>query len=164
MIKITPPTNRAHQQPAVMKWLLISITIFLIALTLVVIGALLYAQSYRFSFFPGVSIAHQPLKGQTHAQALAYWQNKADLFQNNGLIYLFGEKKITIEPIVTAINPDASYRMADFDVLKTVDQAYLAGRRQGYSSNLSEQLKLLLTGRDFPMAYALNEEILLTSL
>lgn len=158
------PENQNQPHLYLMKWLLKGLTIFLISLTLLAGSALAYSHRYRNNFFPGVKIAGQSASGQTQGAALDFWQNKIDQFQKNGLKYRYLEKEITLYPIMAATDPDATFRLIDFDVIGTVDAAYLIGRKHGYSSNFLNQLKALLFKINIPLKFNLNQESLINIL
>ena len=152
------PINKINfSPPLIMKWLLVSVTIFLIILTLIIIFAFSYAKAHSHDFFPGVTINGQPLKNLSHAQALEFWQNKVDDFVKQGLKYKFNDQAITIFPTLPATDPDVSYDLIHFEVLKTVDQAYLYGRQKGYSRNFLEQLKALAWSHNVDLEYQLDQ-------
>jgi len=164
MIKITPPNTDTARPFWLMKWLLLVVTIFLILTTATIACALLYTNSHRFNFYPGVKIAGENLSRLTHAQALEKLQTKADQFLRNGLQYQFNGKISTVYASWPATDPDASFPIINLDVLKTVDNAYMVGRQQGYTKNFLEQMSAIMFGKNFEIASDLNEEALLAAI
>jgi len=158
------PINTKYPLPLIMKWLLTFVTIFLIILTVLAIFAFSYAKANRYNFFPGVTINQQELKKLSHAQATENWQSQVDEFIKHGLKYKFNGEEITIFPTLPATDPDVSYQLIYFDVAETVDQAYLFGRKKGYSRNFWQQLKALIFGHNFPVKFQLDQEEFLTIL
>ena len=164
MIKIIPPTPNAVRPFWLMKWLLLIVTIFLILTTAVIAWALLYANAYRFNFYPGVKIADESLNKLTHSQALEKLQNQADQFLRNGLTYQFNNQTKVIYASWPTANADASLQIMNLDVFKTVNEAYLVGRQKGYTKNFIEQMQAMLFGKNFNIASELNEDALLAAI
>jgi len=150
--------------PSVMKWLLIIVTIFLILLTALLIFGLIFSHSYKNRFFPGVSVNHEPLGQLSHAQALKLWQARTDDFIKTGLKYRFEGKDTTIFPTLSASDPDVSFELVSFNVLETIDGAYLIGRSDGEIKNFSEQMAALIMGYDTSLIFKLNQPELLNAL
>ncbi|MFA6304560.1 MAG: VanW family protein [Patescibacteria group bacterium] len=129
------------------------VTIFLIVSTLVILAALTYAKTHATGFFPGVAINNQSLKNISLETATLNLQNKVDEFIKNGLNYRFNGQTINIYPAIAGSNPDTSYQLINFDVPATVEQAYLVGRKKGYTTNFKEQLLALVFGKNIGLNY-----------
>jgi len=164
MIKIIPPNTNAVRPFWLMKWLLLIVTIFLILTTAIIACALLYTNSYRFNFFPGVKIAGENLNKLTHAQALEKLQSQSDQFLRNGLTYQFNNQTSAVYASWVTANADASLQIINLNVLKTVDNAYMIGRQKGYTKNFLEQMQALIFGKNFKVTAELNEEALLIAI
>ncbi|HAH04344.1 MAG: VanW family protein [Parcubacteria group bacterium GW2011_GWA2_43_17] len=145
--------------PLLMKWLLSGVTIFLIAATAVIMLALIYDKAHELKFFPGVTINHQTLKKMSHAEAVNFFQNQVDDFTAQGLNYILEGKAINLLTTLPATSdPDVSHNLINFEVQKTVDEAYLYGRKQGYRMNFFNQMWSLIFGHDIPLKFNLQNK------
>ena len=68
----------------IMKWFLYIATIFLITATLVIMFALTYNKAHSFTFFKGVTINNQELKGLNKQVAITKFQKQVDEFLKQG--------------------------------------------------------------------------------
>lgn len=142
-----------------MKWLLYLVTIFLIILTLLIITAFTYIETYADRFFPGVKINNQSLSKLSHAQAINLFQEQVDNFTEQGLTYIFNNQKKIIHPTLPATSdPDVSYTIISFDVPKTAEAAYLVGRKKGYRKNFIEQMWALIFGYNLALKFEFNQQ------
>ena len=145
--------------PQFMKWLLYFVTIFLIVATLTIMVALIYDKIYDLKFFPGVKVNHISLKKMSHAQAVEFFQNQVDSFLEQGLNYTFDNKEIKILPTLSATSdPDVSHNLINFEIQKTIDEAYLYGRKQGYSTNFLQQMWARIFGHNLPLNFNFEAE------
>ncbi|MBT3690251.1 hypothetical protein HN800_00515 [bacterium] len=148
-----------------MKWFLYIATIFLITATLVIMFALTYNKAHSFTFFKGVTINNQELKGLNKQVAITKFQKQVDEFLKQGLVYNYQDQEIVIYPTLPATSdPDASYSLINFNIEDTINEAYLIGREEGYHLNFFKQMWALTFGKNISLNYELNKEELLNIL
>jgi vancomycin resistance protein YoaR len=147
-----------------MKWLLISVTIFLILLTLLAAFILIFSNAYKNRFFPGVAVNNESLGQLSHGEALKLWQSRVDDFIKTGLKYKFDGKETIIFPTLSASDPDVSFELVSFNVLETIDGAYLIGRSDGVIKNFLEQTGALILGYNTSLSFKVNQTELLSIL
>ncbi len=150
--------------PQIMKWLLKSVTIFLILATIFGLAALSYARFHKNRFFYGVTINGERISDLSYEQALNLWQNRVDNFIKQGLNYQFNGQIINLPPTLPSTDPDLAYELASWQVPQTVNRAYNVGRLKGYRRNFIEQLLALIFKKDIPLELKLNEAQLLAAL
>jgi len=142
-----------------MKWLLLSVTIFLILASALAIASVFYYKFYDYRFFPGVKINGQGLKGLNSGQAIEQLQQQADDFLQQGITYVFDEKKINISLLLMAeADPDVAIQLINFKIAETVDAAYHIGRGQGYTKNFWQQTKSLIFDANLPLVFEFYQE------
>jgi vancomycin resistance protein YoaR len=141
-----------------MKWLLIVVTIFLFILTIIGGAILAYPQIYHNRFFPGVKILNQPLSGLDNNQAVDWLQKQVDDFLHQDLIYQFRGEVVKIPLILQADDPDVSRKLVEYKIDETVQQAFGLGRGRNYLSNVIEQIKLYIFGRNLALQMDLDQD------
>lgn len=142
-----------------MKWLLLLVTIFLLLLTLLLILSVAYNNTYRWQFFPGVTINNQSMAKQNVGQAIAILQQQTDDFLQKGINYQYQNDTITIYPLLPiSSDSDIAQRLIDFQITETADTAFRIGHHQNYLSSLLEQFEAKIFGVNVPLQYEFYEE------
>lgn len=161
MAKKAKPT--AHKSPKGVKnlmfkkWLLFPAAIFLF-LTTAGGSALVFDQTFAQKIYPGIKVGQLVLGGKTKNQAQEALAEASKKFNEQGLIFTYQNRKITLTPIVTAAaDPDLSRTIFTLENQKTVDEAFNLGRDNDLLQNLKNQLKFLFSGSQIKLKYNFNE-------
>lgn len=129
-----------------------------ILVLLIVAGAvLIYPLIYRNKVFPGVKVGNISLGGKTYLEALDLLEAPLDRFNEEGLVFIFEEEKVVLEPTVVGTDIDSSYDIFTFDSNLTLKKVYNVGREKDYWSNLKEQFAALIYGRPVSLEYYFNK-------
>jgi len=121
--------------------------------------------SYAESFYPGVKINSLSLGGKTKPEVLERLKAIEAEIKKQGLKFIAEGQEIKIDPLViSTFSPDFARPLLIFDWQKTVDEAYTAGRGGNWPQNLKDQIKILIFGRQMPVAYNLDQPELINIL
>lgn len=139
------------------KWLMMVIAIFLLLLLLT--GAYLaYAIYYNNKFYPAVSIGELKVGGLSANAARLKLNSKIDDLNENGFVFILGNKMATILPLVTSWEGDLAYPVISFDAEKSLAIALNYGHSQNFFNNLKDSVAALLFSHNFPLFYNINED------
>jgi hypothetical protein len=118
---------------------------------------------FQNKFFPGAKIGNINLAGLSKQEAFQLVNDRVEKINQGGIkiSYQNGEQKeVNVININNLSDPDLSRTVLEFDVYKTVYEAYGLGRGDGVMSSLLEQLQLLLGGKKVEAKYVLDEDLL----
>ncbi len=126
------------------------ITALIIAVVLV--SGYLFETSYYHKFYPGVFIGGKYVGGETLAEAMSSFNEKAEVVRNNGLnITLVNQgktKNISIPAYQPGLSSDNSFEYYSLgDWQKKVNDAYQFGRTGQIWQRLGQQMSLVFTKR-----------------
>ncbi len=141
------------------KWLLMSITIFLVVVVLLTAVAWLYDLRYQDRIFPGIKIADIAMGDKSIEQARVLLQAKIDNLSDKGIIIVYQNKKYKILPLV-AVDKESSqvYELWSYDTDKIINRAYHLGRQGNFYKKSMDRLMLLLLNKKIKIDYKLNYE------
>lgn len=137
-----------------------AIFVVFICIIIFLIGALaVYSNTYQQKIFPGVTIGGNKISGLSFIETLDQVEQAIVKINNDGLVFIYDDTKLILEPRMTSIESGVSHEVFSFDVNMMVEDAYLVGRKGSYINKLKEQLAALLFGRDVIVDYSLDIEI-----
>ncbi|NUM25794.1 MAG: VanW family protein [Candidatus Buchananbacteria bacterium] len=146
------------------RWLIFAV-FFLVLVTVLITGVVVYEQSYAKKFYRGVKIGYLDVGGQSRQQVLGYLDSIEKNIQTKGLVFKTLEKEVVINPItITAADPDLAKPILTFDWNKTADEAWQVGRRSSWFGDLAAQAKALVSGTSVQISYNLDRAELLNAL
>ncbi len=145
-----------------------------IALLVVVAGAMgayaLFLNQYNNRIAPGVMVAGQSLAGMTYFEALDVMDQRAAALEEKGLAMEYagaGDQSEVMELSSLLLPNDAAgteIELYAVDVQRALDSAYAVGRSGVVVRDAQDQLAAALWGREFPIDYRLNTEVITTIL
>lgn len=139
--------------------LIIFLAVFLILIFLATTAGLAYEYTYRQKIYPGVKIGGFDISGQSPEDTLEKLVAFKDSVDKEGLTFVAEDKQVIVSPIISSpTDPDLNYRILTFDLEKTVTQAYSVGRGNSWNKNALDKLQILISKRNIPLSFELNEE------
>jgi len=141
------------------KWLLISVTIFLVVIILLSAVVWLYDVRYQDRIFPGIQVAGINMGDKNIEQARVLLQAKIDNLSDAGIVFSYDNKNYKLLPLV-AIDKESSqvYELWNYDVNKIVTKAYYLGRRGNFLQKNIDRLMFLLMNKKVMINYKLNAD------
>ncbi len=150
--------NERFKNKVLFKWLL-WIAIFLIAVVVFFVAIETYNYRYHQRVYPGVSLGEWAVGGKTREQARALLQAKVDRLTEEGIKIYYQDKTATIYPSsYAAIESGALYELWSYDLDKTTERLYNAGREQHGWVGWQEKLSALLGSKKITPDYYWNQE------
>lgn len=101
--------------------ILLVLTVFLLFVATLSVY-LNWHKNYRGKINPNVFIGSIDLSGKTVEEVEEIIAEKTNSFLEKGLILKYGEKLVTIDLLSDSFDPDLSYRLAFFEIEKTIDK------------------------------------------
>ncbi len=139
---------------------IILVAIFVI-LSIILSSFFIFESVYVTRFYPGTKIGNVDLSGLTREEALASLIEKTGKFDSEGIPVYFQSNRANQLKITSVIDsltdPDLSREIINFDVHKTVYEAFDFGRNGSWSSRISRQWLLFWHFKKFPIDYNLDE-------
>jgi vancomycin resistance protein YoaR len=118
-----------------------------------------YSNLYEQKIFSGVTIGRNKVEGLSYIEALDQIEQAIIEINDDGLMFIYNDTELILEPSMISIESGISYDVFTFDANMMVERAYLMGRNGSYLNKLQEQLSALLFGRDIPVEFFLDMEI-----
>ncbi|MBU0613427.1 VanW family protein [Patescibacteria group bacterium] len=137
-------------------------TIFVVLICVVVffvVVVAVYSNLYQQKIFPGITIGGNKVEGLSYIEVLDQIELAIIDINDDGLVFTYEDAKLILEPSMTSIESGVSYDVFTFNASTMVDQAYIIGRKGSYLNKLKEQSSAFLFGRDIPVEYFLDIEI-----
>ncbi|MFH1188038.1 MAG: peptidoglycan binding domain-containing protein, partial [bacterium] len=136
-----------------------------IILFLALIFILSFEIAYVYKIYPRAYAGNIELTGKTKDQAVKYLTEKTDPLITNGLNFVWKDKNVNIDSIITGPNAGDVYEeIYSYNIRKTVNQAYDYGHAGDWKTKISDQFNALFKKNIIPLQFALNEESLETIL
>ncbi|PIS05066.1 MAG: hypothetical protein COT81_03150 [Candidatus Buchananbacteria bacterium CG10_big_fil_rev_8_21_14_0_10_42_9] len=143
----------------------ILIVIFVLIISAIPAASYGYHLFHQGKILPGVKIGEMDVSGLTPAEARKILSNYQNKILEDGLQFVFEDNHISINPIVTGIeDPDASYWLFDFDIDRTISNAYNFGRENNLFFDAYNQLRLGVSPVVIPLEVSIFESELLNAL
>ncbi len=140
------------------KWPSLISAIFLF-LTIAISLTLAFEKTFAERIYLGVKVGQINLGGKTKDQALEALDQATKIFNEQGLIFVYQNKKVVTPSIVSASDPDLSRTIFILENQKTVEEAFDLGRTNtSLSQNLKNRLKSLIFGHRLKLKYSFNED------
>jgi len=112
------------------KSLLILVVFLLMAGLL--IDYLSWQNNYRGRIYPGVKLGALDLSGKQTNEALEVLNKKTNALTESGLVFQYGNKKITVDSAISSFDTDLSYPSLIFDNEATIREAFALGRPENF--------------------------------
>jgi vancomycin resistance protein YoaR len=139
-------------------WLLNIAIIFVITSVLMASLYLIFEKKYDNKIYPGIILGEMDLSGKTPEELKSIINKKVNQINQNGITFYYQEKQTAIMPIVASLETDLAYEIINFDVEKTVAQAYGFGRGNNFFINLSNKIKAIISKQPIALRTTINEE------
>jgi len=110
---------------------LLVLVVFLLMAGLLV-DYLTWQNNYRHRIYPGVKLGLLDLSGESANEALEILNKKTTTLTDSGLIFQYGNKKITLDSAISSFDTDLSYPSLIFDNETTVKEALALGRPENF--------------------------------
>jgi len=147
------------------KWAIKSLIILVVflLLTLLTISYFTWRDNFRDNIYPGVMAGSLDLSGKTVDAATELLDKKTSVIINNGIIFQYGNKKVTIDPSASSFDADLSYPLLVFNNEETINQAISYNQPKTFWNYLLFKFKPKSQKQIIPF-YTLDEERLKNSL
>lgn len=157
MVKKSRKFFKKNQKITEKKWLFLTAAIFLF-LPIFTGSTLAFGETFAKRIYFGVKIGNLDLGGKTKEQALNALYQATKIFNEQGLIFAYQDKNVSIFPTVTASDPDLSRIIFILENQKTIEKAFNLGRDSNPFQNFKNQLKFLIFGAQIKLNYNYNKE------
>lgn len=149
-------SSKTDKSQVFKKWLPLIYAIFLF---LTIFFGLIFAFKEAFAerIYLGIKAGELNLGGKTKDQALLALDQATKIFNDQGLVFVYQNKKITLMPNITAEDPDLSRTVFILENQKTVEDAFNLGRSGSLFKNLKNQIKFLFSGKQIKLKYNFNK-------
>lgn len=141
-----------------MRWLLIIVTTSLITISFVLAIGLTLHYSYNNRLLLGIYVAGQNIGGKTTEEAKEILRSSVDNFKQSGLHYNYNDHTVNLQTDITSSDLDNIYSLVTFFPDKTIDQLWLIGHQQGYLKNYWQQIKHLISPRQYDIIIETNND------
>lgn len=159
------PTEATPRKFIIKKWHKIFIAVFLLLIVLPTATVFAFEEIFSNKIFPGVKIGDLNIGGKTSEHALNLLDGATRTYNEEGIIFVYQNKKASVLPLVTApTDPDLSRSVFILDNKKTIEGAMALGRTGNFWNDLKQHFYLLLFGQNLKLKYQLNEEEILAVL
>ena len=127
---------------------------------LFVAGAYLWFENnYNQKIYPGVHIGALNLGGKTVAQARTEINQRLDKLNQVGLVFDYGKNQAVIYPVASqSPQGDIVDILIDFNVDKTVQAAFAAGRSNNLAIALKDRFLTLFFPKPIDLVFTANQE------
>ncbi|MCX6797704.1 MAG: VanW family protein [Candidatus Falkowbacteria bacterium] len=144
-------------KPAKSK-IIISVVIFLI-LVLGIASLVLYSSwlGYKDRIYPRTYLGAHNLSGLKKTAALDLVKTAAEKIDDQGLRFEYNNKRITVEPAITAGPDGYAYDIFSLDPEASLQEIYKS-QGDNFGAYLSYRLRTLLKDKIFPFTYQLNTD------
>jgi vancomycin resistance protein YoaR len=140
------------------RWLLFLVAAFFILTDVIAAGYLVFEELYKNKIYPNVRVGQINLGGKNIDEAKNIIEARINDFNQNGLIFKFGQNRTAITPIITSFNGDIARQLITFDSDDTINRAMSVGRNKNFLQNGLEQLKTWFSGRQVEASFWSNDE------
>jgi len=142
-------------------WQKISIIFFIL---FVLGGSIIFSYKiiWQGRIYSGVKLGSFYLGGKTTGEAFNLFQEIIQEIDKKGLIFtaqnLEGTKKrISVSPMwIAPSDPDLSRDILTFDLDKTIEKAYLIGRRGNFLQQITEEWRAIISGQEIYLEYEMD--------
>ena len=156
---LSKPAAEPPKKFVVKKWLKIFIAIFLLLLILPAGSIFAFENIFSNKIYPGITIGNLNLGGKNKDEAKIALAEATKKFNEEGIIFVYQNKKASLVPLVTAASdPDLSRTIFSLKTNETIEEAFLLGRDKNFWVNLGNQIKFLLLGKNISLKYQLDEK------
>lgn len=136
-----------------------------VAIFLLLIFILSFEIAYAYKIYPGTYVGNIEISGKTKDQAVKYLTEKTDPLIINGLDFVWGDKNVNIDSIITGPNAGDVYEeIYSYDVRRAANQAYENGHTGNWKTKTINQFNAFFKKNKVPLYFTLNEENLETIL
>ncbi|MFZ5391156.1 MAG: VanW family protein [Patescibacteria group bacterium] len=105
----------------------------------------IYRQVWDGTIFPAVSFGSVNLGGLSRSAAEEILNKSWDDLSKKGVVVTYDDKKVTLTSLVSSsTDPDLTYELVDFNVVKAVDSAWQVGRQGNWFIKLLEPMAVRL--------------------
>ena len=155
---------RAVNIKIIKKWLLFFLAIFFVFIIIPMTIFIAFEKKYKNRFYPGVFLGDASLSGYTLDEAKEIINKKIDKINQDGIIFSYLNNYSTLYPLVSSIEGDLAYEIINYDVEKTLNKLFMAGRSGKFINKLQEKINLAQNKRHFKIIYAINDKEVLNFL
>lgn len=156
---LSKPAAESPKKFVVKKWLKIFIAIFLLLIILPAGSIFAFENIFSNKIYPGITIGNLNLGGKNKDEAKIALAEATKKFNEEGIIFVYQNKKASLVPLVTAASdPDLSRTIFSLKTNETIEEAFLLGRDKNFWVNLGNQIKFLLLGKNISLKYQLDEK------
>ena len=150
---------------------IIGILIFFIVIailaTIVIFLYLIFEKNFADKIYPGVHLNDINLSGMTYEQANTLLKKEVSDINQNGVIFYYYDfnstasdtlRKATVYPLVSSFSGDIAYEVINFNLNKTIEEAFEVGRGQSFLVNLRNKIDTYLNSREVDVYFEVNKE------
>lgn len=134
------------------------VAVFFIVAVLFGLSYFIFTKVYQNKIYPRVTLGEINLGGLTPEEADEILVEKLRQINENGIEFVYKNKKIAITPTVASFEVDLAREVMIFNPHQTVDRAMAVGRESNFFSNLENIVKTLIFKQQIALASLVNKE------
>lgn len=147
--------------------LLIFLVIIAIILTIIIFLYLIIEKKFENKVYPGVHLKNIDLSSMTYDQVNGALKQEIGKINQNGVAFYYHDanskkseamKKTTVYPLVSSLSGDIAYEVINFDLNKTIEEAFAIGRGGTFLNNLLEKIDSYANTKEVNLYMSVNEE------
>jgi len=145
---------------------LIFFIIVAIFATILIFAYLVFEKKYEARIYPGVYLKNMNLSGMTYEEASEEFKKEISLINQEGILFYYYDfnakasnslRKTTLYPLVSSFSGDIAYEIIDFDINKSIEQAFKIGRNNSFIENAKEKINAYMNGIEVGIYSDVNE-------
>ncbi|MFH1233717.1 MAG: VanW family protein [Patescibacteria group bacterium] len=131
--------------------------IFFVLIDLIAGGFWLFEKKYQHKIYPNIFLGDYNLSGKTVEEARQLINQQIDKISQDGINFTYQNNETNIKPIISSIESDLAYRIINFDVDQTLNQAINFGRDNNFFINLKNKITAGLFKKRIILAVNFNQ-------
>lgn len=140
------------------KWLRHSVAVFFIFLFLLSVLYLGFNNVYKNRVMPRIKVAGTEMGGKTKEEAKEELNKMINQVNESGVVFFYGDKEVTINPIISSFEGDIAFSIINFDAQKTIDDIYSLGRQDNFLKNTFFKINSLFYETRLPIKVSVKKE------
>jgi vancomycin resistance protein YoaR len=146
-------------------WLVVQGVVFFLGFLILSGSIFIYGKIYQERVYPGVKIGELSLGGKDKEEVLDSIKEKTLQINREGFVFRAKQREVVVMPVLISLSdPDIIQEILIFDLEKTLNEAFLIGRKGNFWQRIISQWNLRRNPYFLKPSYRLNEEELLNIL
>ena len=147
--------------------ILIFVIVLAIILTIIVFLYLIFEKKFENKVYPGVHLKNINLSSMTYDQVADTLKKEISELNQNGVTFYYYDsnskkedalKETTVYPLVSSFSGDIAYEVINFDLNKTIEEAFKVGRDHNFINNLLSKIDAYINTTEVDLHVMVNNQ------